>query len=80
MRAIPLFYPLTLLREGLMSQVDFIVEVLPEEAPVRGNAFASGNDDIDRRVEDAILADIADGIVGQNQRNLSCNRFTNLWS
>ena len=46
-----------------MQEVEFIVEVLPEEAPVRGNAITSNDADFDREVEDDILADLADGNV-----------------
>jgi len=44
-----------------MKEVEFIVEILPEEAPVRGNACCTGDDDFDRQVEDEILADLAGG-------------------
>jgi hypothetical protein len=44
-----------------MNEIEFIVEVLPEEAPVRGNAMASGDDDFDRKVEDEIFASLMHG-------------------
>jgi hypothetical protein len=44
-----------------MQEVEFILEILPEEAPVRGNAMASGDDDLDREVEDSIFASLMHG-------------------
>ncbi len=46
-----------------MSQVEFIIEVLPEETPVRGNVMASGDGDFDRKVEDNVFASRANGNV-----------------
>jgi hypothetical protein len=37
------------------EDVIFIVEALPEDVPVRGNAVASGDEEFDRKVEDEIL-------------------------
>ena len=38
--------------------IEYTVECLPEDAPVRGNAMASGDDAFDREVEDEIIADL----------------------
>lgn len=35
--------------------VEYDIEVLPEDTPVRGNVVASGDDDFDRQVEDNII-------------------------
>lgn len=35
--------------------VEYEIEVLPEDAPVRGNAIVSGDADFDRQVEDDII-------------------------
>ena len=43
-------------RQLTESDVAFRVEILPEDTPVRGNAIASGDDELDRQVEDEILA------------------------
>jgi len=42
-------------------QITFVIEAIPEDALVRGNAMASGDDQIDRDVEDAIFADLERG-------------------
>lgn len=39
-----------------LSQVEYTIECLEEDTPVRGNALASGDDDADREAEDEILA------------------------
>lgn len=46
-----------------MSVHDYDIDVIvhPEDIPIRGNAMASGDDDVDREVEDAIIADLANG-------------------
>lgn len=44
-----------------MKDVTYTVECLPEDLEVRGNAVASGDDEQDREVEDAILADLEGG-------------------
>ena len=36
----------------------FTIECTPEDAPVRGNAMASGDDALDKEVEDQIIADL----------------------
>lgn len=46
------FIPLTL------EDCDITVEALPEDIPVRGNALASGDDEIDKREEDRIIEDL----------------------
>lgn len=38
------------------TNVTYTIEVEPEHIPVRGNALASGDDAVDREVEDEILA------------------------
>jgi len=37
------------------------IEATPEDVPVRGNAMASGNDELDKRAEDEILARLESG-------------------
>ncbi len=44
-----------------MQEVELIVEILPEDQPVAGNAMCSGDLVYDREVEREILADLADG-------------------
>jgi len=46
------------IRKLTMEEVDFDLECLPEDTPVRGNAMNSGEDDYDREVENKILADL----------------------
>ena len=41
--------------------MDYKIEATPEDVPVRGNAMASGNDELDKRAEDAILARLEAG-------------------
>ncbi len=43
----------------VVPTIELIVH--PEDIPVRGNAVASGDDAIDKRVEDEIIARIDDG-------------------
>ena len=43
------------------SEVDVTVTAEPEWTPVRGNAMASGDDAIDKAVEDAILQRLEQG-------------------
>lgn len=43
------------------SEVEFMIECLPEYEPVIGNALASGNDKEDRECEDQIIADLESG-------------------
>lgn len=45
------------------SDVTFTVRIEPEDEPVRGNAMASGDVDLDRQVEDEILACLDRGDV-----------------
>ncbi len=42
-------------------KITFTIETMPEDVPVRGNVLASGNDAIDRKAEDEILADLESG-------------------
>ena len=44
-----------------MVGVEFIVEIGPEEVPVRGNVVASGDVDYDREMENEVLADLEAG-------------------
>ena len=37
------------------DDVTFRVEIFPDDTPIRGNAIASGDDELDRQVEDAII-------------------------
>lgn len=39
-----------------MPKIEYEVEFLPEDIPVRGNFTASGDDEADRRDEDAVIA------------------------
>lgn len=41
-----------------MKRVTYTIEVHPEDIPVRGNAISSGDDALDREVEDSILSDL----------------------
>lgn len=51
------------LRELKMEEVEFTLETLEEDIPVRGNAIASDDEDYDREIEDAILARLEDGDI-----------------
>lgn len=42
----------------LSDLVDFQIECVPEDSPVRGNAMASGDNAFDQECEDKILADL----------------------
>ena len=44
-----------------MKRVTYTIEVHPEDIPVRGNAMVSGDDALDREVEDSILSDLEAG-------------------
>jgi hypothetical protein len=44
-----------MVRELTADEVKFEVEALPEDAAVRGNAMASGDEKIDQEAEDEIL-------------------------
>ena len=44
-----------------MKEVEFIVEMLPEEASIRGNAVVIGDEDRDRLAEGEIISALADG-------------------
>jgi hypothetical protein len=46
-----------------MDEVRFILEVEQDESPVRGNAMASGDDALDKQVEDEIIERLNDGDV-----------------
>lgn len=39
------------------TEVEFTLRCEAEDIPVRGNAIASGDDDVDRKYEDKIIAD-----------------------
>lgn len=43
------------------AMVVWTVEAMEEDIPVRGNAVVSGNDEEDKEIEDAIIADLEDG-------------------
>ncbi len=43
------------------ADVQFVLRVQPEHAPVRGNALASGDDAIDKECEDQIIARLESG-------------------
>lgn len=42
-------------------KIEYSIEVLPEETPVRGNCIATDDPDFDRDYEDKILADLEAG-------------------
>lgn len=44
------------LRQITETEATFTIECRPEDVPVRGNVLASGDDALDKRDEDAILA------------------------
>jgi len=44
-----------------MSKITYKIECLPEDVPIRGNAMASGNKSVDKRVEDVIIAQLEAG-------------------
>lgn len=43
------------MRELIETEVEFEIECLPEDLPVRGNAIASDDPEFDKKVEDEIL-------------------------
>jgi hypothetical protein len=45
------------------SKVSYEIEVCQDDVEVRGNAMYSGNDDLDRKVEDTIIARLDEGDV-----------------
>ncbi|HEY6728330.1 MAG TPA: hypothetical protein VI197_30175 [Polyangiaceae bacterium] len=51
------------MRKLTESDVTFTVRIVQEDEPVRGNAMASGDADLDRQVEDEILACLDRGDV-----------------
>lgn len=51
------------LRKLTESDVTFTLEVEQDDTPIRGNALASGDDELDKRVEDEILARLNCGDV-----------------
>lgn len=40
------------------ADIEYTLELLPEDMPVRGNALASGDESEDKRAEDAILKEL----------------------
>lgn len=46
-----------------MKEIEYEIEVLPEDTEVRGNCMASGDDDFDKECEDKIIADLEAGNV-----------------
>lgn len=59
----------------LRGQADIIVECLPDDLPIRGNALASGNDTEDKACEDAIIDDLESG----NEWAWCCVKVTYKW-
>lgn len=49
------------MRQLTANEVEFEIECLPADMPVRGNAMASGDAEHDKKVEDEILADLENG-------------------
>ena len=45
------------------SDVTFRIEILPDDTPIRGNAIASGDDDLDRQVENEIIDRLDSGDI-----------------
>ena len=43
---------------NITEHLTITVEAVPEDTPVRGNALASGDDALDKKEEDRILADL----------------------
>ena len=43
------------------SEIEYRIECLPEEMPVRGNLTDSGDAELDKRDEDAVIAEIENG-------------------
>ena len=43
------------------TEIKFTLRCEPEHMPVRGNAMASGDEDVDRETEDKIIADLEGG-------------------
>jgi hypothetical protein len=58
------------------SEVTFTLECEPEDLPVRGNAMASGNPDVDRETEQWIFAQLASG----NDWAWCCVKVTAEWN
>jgi hypothetical protein len=48
-------------RRFFPEQVKFELKCEPEAIPVRGNALASGDDEVDKQCEDKIIADLEAG-------------------
>jgi hypothetical protein len=46
-----------------IDQVNFTVEALPEDLPIRGNIMASGDDDVDKEVEETVIRQLENGNV-----------------
>lgn len=55
-----------------LRDVDYTIECLPEDTPVRGNSVASGDDEYDRKVERKIERDLDRG----NEWAWCCVRVT----
>ena len=49
--------------DKLIEQAEIHLEVRQDDTPIRGNAMASGDDDLDRKVEDEIIERLEDGDV-----------------
>ncbi|GAG86978.1 unnamed protein product, partial [marine sediment metagenome] len=48
-------------KELTAADVAFVLTIEPEDIPVRGNAMASGDEEVDRRVEDGIIERLDQG-------------------
>lgn len=44
-----------------IKDVEFTIECLPEEQPIKGNAISTGDEDEDQRVENAIFQQLDNG-------------------
>lgn len=53
----------TMAKKLTLSDVEIVLRVEPDSEPVRGNALASGDDALDREVEDQIIARLDGGDV-----------------
>ena len=57
------------------ADVEFTIECLPEDVPVRGNAMASGDPEVDKETEDYILDQLERG----NEWAWCCVRVAAHW-
>lgn len=58
------------------EDVEFEIECMPEDIEVRGNALASGDDAVDREVEDSII----DRVNREDKWAWCCVKVTAVWN